>query len=149
MEKPMKHTIILFDMDGVLIHADGYHRALQSSVRLIGRSIGIEEPILSKEQISHFEAAGVTHEWETLAICTAILLIQVWQHDGEVRIPRDINLTPERFLIRREDRFWNFLHEIDLQGKEPTSYAASTLNDQNQFVHQVRQSRGHRKGRSQ
>jgi hypothetical protein len=127
----MKKTIILFDMDGVLIHADGYHQALQSSVRLIGRNIGIKEPVLSKEQISHFEAAGVTHEWETLAICTAILLLQVWQFDGNIRLPRDINSTPENFLISGEDRFWDFLYEIDLQGKEPTSYAASILNQQN------------------
>lgn len=127
----MKHTFILFDMDGVLIHADGYHQALISSVSQIGRSIGIEEPILSKEQISHFEAAGVTHEWETLAICTAILLIQVWQHDGEIRIPRIITGTSESFLIRGDDRFWEFLNEIDLQGKEPTTYAVSTLCEQN------------------
>jgi hypothetical protein len=121
-------------MDGVLIHADGYHRALQSSVELIGRSIGFEEPILSKEQISHFEAAGVTHEWETLAICTAILLIQVWRHNGEIRLPRDINSVPNEFLIRRDDRIWEFLDELDLQGKAPTIYAASTLSEKNRSL---------------
>jgi hypothetical protein len=127
----MEHTIILFDMDGVLIHADGYHRALQSSVRLIGRSIGIEDPKLSKEQISHFEAAGVTHEWETLAICSAILLIHVWQQDEYIRIPGEINSEPDDFLIKGEDRFWEFLNEIDLQGKEPTIYATTTLFEKN------------------
>lgn len=127
----MEHTIILFDMDGVLIHADGYHRALQSSVRLIGRSIGIEDPHLSKEQISHFEAAGITHEWETLAICTAILLIQVWQRDGDIRLPGEILLMPENFLIKREDRFWDFLKDIDLHGEEPTTYAARMLKEKN------------------
>jgi hypothetical protein len=40
----MNQIILLFDMDGVLLHADGYLRALQSSVDLIGRNIGIKEP---------------------------------------------------------------------------------------------------------
>ena len=126
----MVKTILLFDMDGVLLHADGYHRALQSSVKLIGRNIGIEEPILSKEHIAQFEAGGVTHEWETLAICTAILLTQIWSVDQNVRIPRIINPSPDNFLIKGEDKFTKFLLNIDLKGKSPTAYAESFLLEQ-------------------
>jgi hypothetical protein len=71
----VKLEILLFDMDGVLLKADGYHQALESSVKIIGQNIGIEYPGLSRDHILKFEAAGVTHEWESLAICTAILLI--------------------------------------------------------------------------
>ena len=130
----MKHTILLFDMDGVLVQADGYQRALQTPVNLIGRNLGIEEPILSKEHNAHFEAAGVTHEWETLAICTAILLIRIWQVDGEVRIPILLDPAPDKFLIRGEDKFWDFLNEIDLQGKSPTEYAATNLVKNNRSL---------------
>lgn len=121
-------------MDGVLLHADGYHRALQSSVKLIGRNIGIEEPILSKEHIANFEAAGVTHEWETLAISTAILLTQIWHIDQEVRIPNNINPAPYHYLIRGEDKFTNFLQTIDLNGKFPTTYAESVLLEQDSHL---------------
>jgi len=127
----MERTIILFDMDGVLLQADGYYRALQSSVRTIGRNIGIEEPILSREHIAKFEAAGVTHEWETLAICTAILLTQVWQIDPKIRIPKIINPSPDQFLIYGEDQFAEFLLNIDLNGISPTDYAGAVIFKQN------------------
>ncbi len=114
-------------MDGVLLHADGYHRALQSSVKLIGNNIGIEEPILSKDHIAHFEAAGVTHEWETLAICTAILLTQVWRIDQKIRIPSLIILEPDDYLINGEDEFTEYLLNIDLRGNSPAVYTESFL----------------------
>lgn len=126
----MNQTILLFDMDGVLLHADGYLRALQSSVDLIGRNIGIKEPLLSREHITQFEAAGVTHEWETLAICTAILLTQVWQINKEVRIPSLINLEPDSYLINGEDEFTEYLLNIDLRGISPTVYTESVLRKQ-------------------
>jgi len=123
----MKQTILLFDMDGVLLHADGYHFALQSSISLIGRNIGIEKPILTKEHINNFEASGVTHEWETLAICSAILLTQIWQVDADIRIPDTIDPSPNKFLIKGEDWFTDFLKNIDLKGKSATVFAESVL----------------------
>ena len=126
----MSHTILLFDMDGVLLHADGYHRALQASVELIGRNLGIEEPNLSKEHIANLEASGVTHEWESLVICTAILLTQIWRIDQNIRIPSNINPTPHQYLMRGEDYFNGFLQNIDLNGESPTIYTEALLLEQ-------------------
>lgn len=123
----MKRTFLLFDMDGVLLQADGYHRAMQSALKIVGKNIGVQDPILTIEQISQFEAAGVTHEWETLAICTAILLIQIWQIDPEIRIPSSLDPEPGEYLIMRDERISDFLKDIDLAGKSPTRYAEGQL----------------------
>jgi hypothetical protein len=114
-------------MDGILLHADGYHRALQDSVRLIGRNLGIEKPDLTREHIAKLEAGGVTHEWESLAICSAILLTQIWRVDPDARIPHKIDVGPEKFLMHGEDFFTNFLQNLDLGGEFPTTYAERLL----------------------
>ena len=123
----MERTFLLFDMDGVLLHADGYHRAMQSTLKLIGKNIGVQKPILTIEQISQFEAAGVTHEWETLVICTAIFLIQIWQIDPEIRIPGSLDPEPGEYLMMRDEKISDFLKDIDLAGKSPTKYAQGQL----------------------
>ena len=68
--------IYLFDMDGVLLHARGYHRALQETVRLAGESLGRSAIHLSQAQIDRFEALGVSSEWHSSALCLAVLMIE-------------------------------------------------------------------------
>jgi hypothetical protein len=55
-------TILLFDMVGVLLEAQGYHRALQNTVSLIAASLGYENPILTPDDIAAFDSSGVTSE---------------------------------------------------------------------------------------
>lgn len=87
----MTYSIILFDMDGVLLKPMGYHRSLQTSVKRIGQALGAPNTELSDDQIASFEALGVTNEWDSLAICTALILTQLWQIDDNVRLT---NLSP-------------------------------------------------------
>ncbi|MBC8336969.1 MAG: hypothetical protein H8E29_17070 [Anaerolineales bacterium] len=103
---------------------------MQASVELIGHNLGIENPILSKEHIAKLEAASVTHEWESLAICTAILLMHIWRTEPEVRIPKNINLIPGQFFIQGEDYFSGFLQNIKLNGEPPTAFMEHLLLEQ-------------------
>ncbi len=68
--------IYLFDMDGVLLQARGYHRALQETVRLAGESLGRSDIHLSQAQIDRFEALGISSEWHSSALCLAVLMIE-------------------------------------------------------------------------
>lgn len=68
--------IYLFDMDGVLLQARGYHRALQETVRLAGESLGRSDIHLSQAQIDRFEALGISSEWHSSALCLAVMMIE-------------------------------------------------------------------------
>ncbi len=69
--------ILIFDMDGVLLEARGYHRALHDTVQLAGKSLSLDNIELSQEQIYKFESLGISSEWQSSAFCLAILQIQI------------------------------------------------------------------------
>lgn len=79
--------VLLFDMDNVLIEPHGYQRALQETISVVGRHFGFAEARLTVEDIACFEAAGSTSEWDTAAICTAVMLARAWEHDPGARPP--------------------------------------------------------------
>lgn len=79
--------VLLFDMDGVLLQPRGYHEALRTTVSLIGRSLGYRAANLSQKEIDIFESVGVTNEWDSAAICSALMLRNVWTIDPDVRLP--------------------------------------------------------------
>lgn len=80
-------NILLFDMDGVLVDPRAYHSALQETVRLIAQALGFADFALTAEDIAEFEAARVTSEWDSSAICAALLLERLWQVDPSAALP--------------------------------------------------------------
>jgi phosphoglycolate phosphatase-like HAD superfamily hydrolase len=74
-------NILIFDMDGVLLKPQGYHRALRETVRLAGIATGFGEVLLSDEHIARFEALGISSEWHSSALCMAVMELQ--KQDGE------------------------------------------------------------------
>ena len=79
--------IFLFDMDGVLLESRGYHLALQETVRRMALALGFVNASLSAEDITTFEAGGITSEWDEAAISTALLLETVWKDEPERGLP--------------------------------------------------------------
>lgn len=73
--------ILLFDMDDVLLEAHGYHAALIETVAILADALGYQQTTLSPTAIEIFEAARATSEWDSAAICHALLLRTVWQLD--------------------------------------------------------------------
>jgi len=69
--------ILIFDMDGVLLEAKGYHRALQETVRLAGEHLSLGSIQLTQAQIHTFESVGISSEWHSSALCMAFLQIQI------------------------------------------------------------------------
>jgi len=84
--------ILLFDLDGVLIEPRAYHLALRETVAMVGRSLGYREVELSREDIHVFESVGVSSEWDSAAICSALLLRTAWTVSQEYRLPTKLPL---------------------------------------------------------
>ena len=79
--------ILLFDMDGVLLAPHAYHEALQETVTRAARALGFPHMAFTAADVAAFEAAGITNEWDSAAICAALLLAARWQADPEAAFP--------------------------------------------------------------
>lgn len=126
----MKKTILLFDMDGVLLDPCGYHRALQETVRLTGLALGYQEPHLPRETICTFEAAGITSEWDSGAVCLALMLTVGWKAGFPLEVPR--RLQPHMPLTSRLETpdwkaFLETLNTTSRPGRPPLDRALSLL----------------------
>ncbi|MEA3350507.1 MAG: hypothetical protein U9Q82_07800 [Chloroflexota bacterium] len=81
---------LLLDMDGVLLEPRGYHRALQETVRVVGDALGYRDTTITPEDITAFEVAGITSEWDSAAICAVMMLIPLWERFPNLTLPEDI-----------------------------------------------------------
>lgn len=118
--------ILLFDMDDVLLEAHGYHRALQDTVSFIAASLGYENANLTLEEISEFEASGVTSEWDSSAICASLLLEKAWSIDPQRQLPINTTHPPNTKLeIEPPDfsRFAAAMGETGLKSLRPRERA--------------------------
>lgn len=113
----MTKTIFVFDMDGVLLEPGGYQQALKSTVKLIGKMLGAPETRLTGDQIARFEALNVSNEWDSLAICTAIILLHVWKIDPDICL-NGAKLNSRCVTDKRPD-FDNFLSQFTDIGDLP------------------------------
>jgi len=83
-------NLLLFDMDGVLLQPRGYHLALQRTVDIMSRMMGFGEYLLSDEAIVQFEALGISSEWHSSALCTALWMTAIAQETG--KFPEELSL---------------------------------------------------------
>ncbi len=77
----------MLDLDDVLIRQVAYHQSLKECVERISRWCGFGATRLTDEDIAAFELLGVTSEWDSSAICAALLLDRAWSVDPEFRLP--------------------------------------------------------------
>ncbi len=68
-------TLILLDVDGVLVHPLGYKEALRATVDHFATQMGQPSVGLSYDEIAVFEACGLTNEWDSVAMCVSELLL--------------------------------------------------------------------------
>jgi hypothetical protein len=79
--------ILLLDLDDVLLETHAYHDSLIETLDRISISLGFDPLHLTDDELRGFEAAGVTAEWDSSAICVALLLDQADRCGGRVRLP--------------------------------------------------------------
>jgi hypothetical protein len=87
--------VLLFDLDGVLLNSAGYHRSFQESVRHIARGLGYGDATLRRSDIERFEALDITAEWDSVALCAALMLLEARRRDSGLALPDRLPL-PER-----------------------------------------------------
>ncbi len=120
----IKRQYFLFDMDGVLLDLIGYRKALQTSVNRIAVGLGAPHTFLSENQIAKFEALHVTNEWDTLAICTALVLVAVWQIDSQIRIN---SLHPVKTILSTQPDFNYLLDQFTIDNSLPGDKALNII----------------------
>jgi hypothetical protein len=77
-------TVLLFDVDGVLIHPRGYKEALRATLDRIAEMMGQPPIAISDDEMSVFESLHLTNEWDSAAMVTAALLIDVLNAQPDV-----------------------------------------------------------------
>lgn len=128
----MRKHMILFDMDGVLLIPGGYSEALKSSVARIGLALGMPFTGLTEDHIARFEALSITNEWDTLAICTALILLSVWQSNPKVRLN---SLAPIREIYSDQPPDYDgFLDTFSNVGSLPTCSAYEKIIKENSLL---------------
>ncbi|MBN1681802.1 MAG: hypothetical protein JW966_16095 [Anaerolineae bacterium] len=78
-------TIILLDIDGVLVHPVGYKVALQTTVDFFAARMGQPNMAVTHDEIAVFEACGLTNEWDSGAMCVSALLLAALIQRPDVR----------------------------------------------------------------
>lgn len=127
--------MLLFDMDGVLLEAQGYHRALQETVRQVASALGFAGVTLSDDVIAAFEASGMSSEWDSAATCSALLLQAAWRFDPQRQFPRTSLFSPAAPIRAQALDFWKFaisLAEPALQNLTPLERARHLLLSQDE-----------------
>lgn len=86
MSTPIR-TLILLDVDGVLVHPIGYKRALRALVEYFAVQMGLSLPGPTDDEIAIFEACGLTNEWDSGAMCVSALLLAALACAPQARRP--------------------------------------------------------------
>lgn len=86
-DTPISRTLILFDVDGVLIHPAGYKAATRATVEHFAAAMGQSYTGPSDDEIAVFEANGITNEWDSCAICTADTLLAALDRQPDLLRP--------------------------------------------------------------
>lgn len=79
--------LFLFDIDGVLVEARGYLRALQDTVAHFARQMGLGDHAPSEAEVRAFEAAGLSSEWDSAPACVGALLLARLRREPAFPLP--------------------------------------------------------------
>ena len=82
----MKH-LFLFDVDGVLVEARGYLRALQDTVAHFARRMGVGKIAPTEEEVRAGEAHGLTSEWDSSPTYILALLLERLRCEPSLVVP--------------------------------------------------------------
>jgi hypothetical protein len=79
--------LFLFDIDGVLVDARAYQKALLDTVAHFSRLLGLGDHPPTDAQVQAFEANGLNSEWDSGAACVAALLLERLRREPAFPLP--------------------------------------------------------------
>lgn len=128
-------NILLFDVDGVLIHPAGYKVALRRTIDYFAGLMGLPVINFSDDEISIFEACGLTNEWDSAAFCVGVMLSQALRKNPDLQADTldatFANIGKSANALPRPD-FVSMVRQVaarNLNGEAPTPYALAYLQE--------------------
>jgi phosphoglycolate phosphatase-like HAD superfamily hydrolase len=79
--------LFLFDIDGVLVDAQAYQKALRDTVSHFSRRMGLGDHPPTDAEVRAFEANGLNSEWDSGAACVAALLLERLRREPSLPLP--------------------------------------------------------------
>jgi hypothetical protein len=79
--------LFLFDVDSVLVDAEGYLVALQDTVAHFARLMGLGEQVLTEDEVRTFEAYAIGSEWDSAPALVAALLVERLRREPALALP--------------------------------------------------------------
>ena len=116
-------TILLFDIDGVLVEPLGYRAALRATVEYVAQQMGFRKIALNWEDlITRFETRRITSEWDMIPLTLAILLDHLVAQTPALELPDQL---PQALEILRNIDNRSFPENLDF--RKPIDSIASAL----------------------
>jgi hypothetical protein len=84
-------TILLLDIDGVLIKPGGYRAALHATLNHFVRLMGLPHFEVPEEKLAGFEKRGITSEWDMVPLLLAVLWEDILSHQPLTGLPADVS----------------------------------------------------------
>ena len=83
-------TVVLLDIDGVLIRPGGYRAALHATLNHFARLMGIPDFKFHEEQIAGFERRGITSEWDMVPLLLGAVWNDILSNPVDIPLPAEV-----------------------------------------------------------
>ena len=87
-------TVLLFDVDGVLVEPRGYRQAVRDTFAHFASQMGQTHLTLPESVLSQMEARSITVEWDMIPLCLVAVLDEIQRQSPPLSLPTTI---PEAF----------------------------------------------------
>jgi hypothetical protein len=84
-------TVLLLDIDGVLVCPGGYRAALHATLNYFVHLMGLPHFEFPEEKLAGFERRGITSEWDMVPLLLGVLWHDILSHQMGVNLPADVS----------------------------------------------------------
>ena len=84
-------TILLIDIDGVLVRPGGYRAALHATLNHFVHLMGLPHFEFPEEKLAGFEKRGITSEWDMVPLLLAVLWDDILSRQPLTELPVDVS----------------------------------------------------------
>lgn len=83
-------TVLLLDIDGVLVKPGGYRAALHATLNYFVNLMGLPHFEFPEEKLAGFERRGITSEWDMVPLLLGVLWNDILSHRADIDLPADV-----------------------------------------------------------
>ena len=84
-------TVLLLDIDGVLVKPGGYRAALHATLNYFVNLMGLPHFEFPEEKLAGFERRGITSEWDMVPLLLGVLWNDILSHYPTMRLPSEVS----------------------------------------------------------